>query len=594
MQYDLTIPERKEYFTARGKTVVTACPGSGKTTSIVFKLKTICEEVEIVNRRAGVLCLSFTNKAVEEIKSAFERIHGEVIKYPHEVSTIDSFLTQFIVLPYWYLIPACKTRPIIVNEPELLHRYLWHKYSSKGEEACNIKGYGSIPSIYKPEDISFSEGRYYNGTTEMKDNHQYAKAVVEYRLNHGILTSSDALFIALLILQHHKQIARIISQRFPYIVVDEAQDTSLGQYKLLLELIKAGLRNLEFVGDVNQSIYEWRFARPDILEKLKGHKDWRSIEFVNNRRSVQRIIDFYSKLIPNAKRSNIISVNVKDNQIPIYVYRYDYSNASEIITDFENVCKKNHLNEWVIMTRGRSLGMIISGNNVAPEYWKSTLPLAIIKAYVYFSVNEIKKAVNIMANVWAHLVYSDGDYNKKKVFVDDVINDYKKTTLLVDLFFGMPTLDETFCSWNFKMTGYLKEKLNLQDNPDFEVYKFKRKGPKIDEIATMKLSKFYGSGLLNNQVGRMVQTIHSTKGASTDAVLLFLGKNSNGKAVSLNDFKSSVEMSEKQRLLYVACSRTRQFLAIAVPLSFSEENIKSILNGANFEFKTPGLIEGLF
>lgn len=589
MEYDLTVPERKAYLATRGKTVVTACPGSGKTTSIVFKLRTICNEVEKCNCRAGVLCLSFTNKAVDEIKNAYEKIHGEVIKYPHEVSTIDSFLTQYIVMPYWYLDTDCKSRPTIVNDQELLHKYLWRKYTINGKEkdVCCIGKYGSIPSIYKPEEISYVDGKYYCGTSLLKDNLQYAQSVVEYRKNHGILTSSDALNVALSILNNNTQIADIICRRFPYIIVDEAQDTSANQYRLLFALLKVGLKNIEFVGDVNQSIYEWRFARPDMLEKLKDNKDWNHIEFVNNRRSVQRIIDFYSNLIPAAKRTNVISVDVIDKKIPILVYRYDSSNASAVISDFERICKDNHLNNWLIMTRGRSLGMILSGNREAPEYWKSPIPLAIIKAYLHFFSGEVKKSLIIMSNVWAHLAYSDDDYEKKKLFVEEIINDYEKTSLLVDLFFGMPTLDETYSSWNVMMSKYLKAKLSLKDEPVFEVFKYKKKGPKIDEIANMTLSMFYGTGLTNNQVGRMVQTIHSTKGASTDAVLLFLGDNSKGKAVSLNDFKTSAEMSEKQRMLYVSCSRARQFLAIAVPLSFTEEKIRSIMKGFSFEFKTP-------
>ena len=46
MTYDLGPQERKQYFAARGRTIVTACPGSGKTMSIVNKLKVVFSEVE--------------------------------------------------------------------------------------------------------------------------------------------------------------------------------------------------------------------------------------------------------------------------------------------------------------------------------------------------------------------------------------------------------------------------------------------------------------------------------------------------------------------------------------------------------------------
>ena len=137
MKYDMEPEERKLYFNARGKTIVTACPGSGKTTSIVNKLYTISKEVENESKHSGVLCLSFTNKAVEEIRTAYRNMHNEEIAYPHKVSTIDSFISQEIVLPYWYLYEKCKSAPIIINDPLLLHRkwkitremcysWIWH------------------------------------------------------------------------------------------------------------------------------------------------------------------------------------------------------------------------------------------------------------------------------------------------------------------------------------------------------------------------------------------------------------------------------------------------------------------------------------
>ena len=110
------------------------------------KLYTISKEVENESKHSGVLCLSFTNKAVEEIRTAYRNMHKEEIAYPHEVSTIDSFITQEIVLPYWYLHEKCKSSPIIINDPSLLHNFFWYHYkkNDKLEEACVIRGYGKM------------------------------------------------------------------------------------------------------------------------------------------------------------------------------------------------------------------------------------------------------------------------------------------------------------------------------------------------------------------------------------------------------------------------------------------------------------------
>ena len=90
MEYDIT-PQRQAYLDARGFTILTACPGSGKTTSIVKKLCDImqfCQEQYGVH--TGVACLSFTNKACEELAEKFRDMHNERIHHPHLVSTIYS------------------------------------------------------------------------------------------------------------------------------------------------------------------------------------------------------------------------------------------------------------------------------------------------------------------------------------------------------------------------------------------------------------------------------------------------------------------------------------------------------------------------
>lgn len=65
---------------------------------------------------SGFACLSFTNKACGELMEKYKNMHNETLKYPNLVATIDSFITQNVVLPFWYLCDYCKTKPIIIND----------------------------------------------------------------------------------------------------------------------------------------------------------------------------------------------------------------------------------------------------------------------------------------------------------------------------------------------------------------------------------------------------------------------------------------------------------------------------------------------
>ena len=126
MNYDLT-PERRDYINARGYTLLTACPGSGKTTSSAYKLGELA-----VHSNDNVLCLSFTNNAVNELDEAYNLLYGIKLSYPHKILTIDSFLSQYIVLPFWYLIKGLTKRPSIMDDTHNSPLYEC-SYIDKGE-----------------------------------------------------------------------------------------------------------------------------------------------------------------------------------------------------------------------------------------------------------------------------------------------------------------------------------------------------------------------------------------------------------------------------------------------------------------------------
>ena len=74
-------------------------------------------------------------------------------------------------------------------------------------------------------------------------------------------------------------------------------------------------------------------------------------------------------------------------------------------------------------------------------------------------------------------------------------------------------------------------------------------------------------------------------------MLLFLSDNSRGESISLRDFPSHPinHMSEGQRLIYVACSRAKQFLALAVPSNIGDAEISNTLAGVDVVIKNVNL-----
>ena len=101
----------------------------------------------------------------------------------------------------------------------------------------------------------------------------YCKAVKNWQARgKGLLTVRDSTYVAGWVLKKYLRVAAWIAQRFPVVIVDEAQDTLEAQFVILEAICEAGLESLELVGDPWQGLYEWRDARPDLL--LEKIRDW--------------------------------------------------------------------------------------------------------------------------------------------------------------------------------------------------------------------------------------------------------------------------------------------------------------------------------
>lgn len=589
MRYEIT-EQRKKYLDARGFTILTACPGSGKTTSIVYKLKTLIKECRINNANgSGILCLSFTNKACAEIISKYKEMHGTSIRYPNEIRTIDSFITQHIVFNYWYLIEGL-SRPKIINEEELLRKLYFRYY--KGNECIQNKFYEYKKIIYQyhPEKVEYLGNNLFKIENKIisKDNDilfKYCADVVRYRLTYGILKSSDAILIAIKILKNYPIVAKSLANRFPYIILDEAQDASEFQFYIIECLKNAGVKNIELVGDVNQAIYEWRNAKPEIFQRYTMKKEWNHLNLMENRRSVQRIIDFYSRLKPIGY-PDIVSYGVVDNHIKIEIIRYNEGQEINALNRFKQICDDYELNSRLILVRGNEDLKKITKRKKGIKIWKNKIPYQIIEAKLLFDQNMIKEALDKMGWICANLICGENNFESMKNYVQEKEGTIEFNIMLLKLLKSVPSLSLSFNIWDEKIKQLLKETLKLTKNLDF-AFKQKMSHQKIGNLRNESVGTYFGQ-VKENTV--KVQTIHLAKGTSVDAVLLYLHAKSSVQGISFYDIPDKSgglnKVKEKHRLIYVACSRARQLLAIAVPSSITEEQIRQKLNGLDIHISS--------
>jgi superfamily I DNA/RNA helicase len=591
MEYEVT-PQRQAFINARGYTILTACPGSGKTTSIVKKLLAVsrfCEEQ--YGKHAGFACLSFTNKACDELKQKYKEMHDERLCFPNEVLTIDSFIMQYVILPFWYLCDTCKKKPIVVNEEDVLERVYYYNVKRDGTwqqvAVRDLRPYSRLMHSKKPSLVSREKNSYkWKGKDVTNANEiAYCEAAFTYRIEKGFITSSDALWLACYILEHHQEVARALVNRFPYIIVDEAQDNSELHFEFFKLLKNAGLQNLEFVGDICQSIYGFNNARPELLQAMMAENEWNVLPLSECRRSNQRIIDLYSKL-KSIDVPAITSLGVVDKGIPIVVYKYGDGNVRDIIRDFYQECDDNELTSRIILARGTSKCKELAGvRDVGFKYWKSDDPYLLIDAVFAFEAGEMDYAFRKTRLALSGLLVGE-DPEAKRRFIHEIEHDIAWNARIFGLLNSIPSFALSFNEWSKQTCMLLKDCWGLESAPAF-VPHLRQIGYTMREMADVPVERFYQSKDKGSDYHKSIDTIHAVKGATMDAVLLFLSSDSRGQSISLNDFpRGPIQtMSESQRMIYVACSRATQFLALAVPNTTPDAEIRSALDGIEIEIR---------
>jgi DNA helicase-2/ATP-dependent DNA helicase PcrA len=569
MEYQLN-EERESYLNSRGKVILKACPGSGKTTTVAYKLQMLIEEHKTsYGDYSGIACLSFTNTAKDEIEEKFKLFSSDRIRFPNIVSTIDSFINQYIVLPHYHLLKKEAIRPKILESGFSINDFPLYHLNRYRKNRIPLR------NLYKPSDISINisgqlqhKGRVPNGNArEVQTFIDYANALKTWQFNKGFLTPNDTGYAALQLLTQFPEIGKSLVNRFPTIIIDEGQDTSEIQFAILDKLIENGLDNLEIIGDPYQSLYEWREARPDLFEqRFADGESWTSLKLDKCLRSVQKIVNQYQVL--RIETTALLS-DIEENEVPISVIRYSEGSEIDAMNKYLEISET--YNDKCISVRGKTLLNKLlgrSGNKVLP--WKKNIPYLIMYSKGQLDKGNTKKAINELRKIVPELFIPNAEHGIKRNLINDLRSDNESNSKLFEVLNGIPEYDKSLTEWTNETQEVLQASFNLESAPDFEL----KQGTWRPKHTTAMSILFE----ISEELEKPVTTIHQIKGKTFDSLLLFLSKNSSGQNISINDIESPTDFpDEKKRMIYVAMSRPRHQLVIAVCNNKSEDEIKEIL-----------------
>ena len=278
-----------------GANLLLAVPGSGKTTVLVARLgyMILCKNIAPQN----ILALTYTKAATEDMRARFRSFFGENLANRIEFRTINSIADK--------IIKKYTDRPfeIIDDTKEIVKKILQRTQTSFpteneiNEAITKIAYYKNM--MIRPEKI------------EDEDDAEIFGIYNEFLKQSSLMDYDDQLVYAHTILRKYPRILEYFQDRYQYICVDEAQDTSKLQHEII-RLFAMKYNNIFMVGDEDQSIYGFRAAYPRALTEFRSNYPNASVYYMEtNYRSTKEIVktsaDFIEKNIDRYSKKIVSS-----------------------------------------------------------------------------------------------------------------------------------------------------------------------------------------------------------------------------------------------------------------------------------------------
>ncbi|WP_312421905.1 ATP-dependent helicase [Anaerospora hongkongensis] len=572
---------------------LSACPGSGKTEVVGYK--TAYEIKGWTCKYSGLAVLTFTNNAAGEIKERASKYSNQKANsFPHFIGTLDSWLHGYIFQPFGHSVMNYKgdrgDRSINIIESDsnapFLTNYLITRNNAKPipvQHYC-INADGKVSIVKGAHNFEpLEEERLLNEKEKFASN--------------GFATYEDAEYWAIHLLKK-PDIVKLVSKRFPVIIIDECQDLSPVQLELISMLQAEGTK-FHFVGDLNQAIYEFRKVDPNLIKAHVRDTQMIEMKLTKNYRSIQCIVDICSSIMGtnSIKGRN----NFKEDSCQIWEYAKDDIGKlpdyfQEYITEENLDCDKS-----AILVRGKALLGQFRGTGA--EFQANTAE-KIAKALTLWQnrhahVTYIQDALQLLGESLTHLAF-DGRGNHQNQYCPVCFNHVGwrkilKKVLITSEKIALFNENGTPISWTKWISQQLKPFLESHwtllslEAEGWEKAKAKIISPsgKKDELVSESISIPECS-----KCKIKITTIHSAKGETYEAVMLVSSKTKQSPGGHIDHWFTG-EKNENNRFAYVACSRPRNILILAVPplKQADQEKFKSmgfIYKKLNFNTKYDG------
>lgn len=355
-------PERVQFINKLESGDLLAVPGSGKTTVLRAKLYCMAKELPMKDGR-GILALSHTNVAVDELKKMLQNHCPQLFEYPNFVGTIQEFVDTFLALPYYVqkyghrediidedrYVQVCE-RVMRIRRWESIYidkNFIYAKdyrkirlgYTDDGRKILKFGIEGDEVEI-EPAAKWKKDGNAIEKIAQLKD---FLFKMKENILDFGVLHYDDCYYLGDTNIREHPDIIDILRNRFAYVFVDEAQDMKGFQLNIIDKCFNCDSVVLQRIGDPNQAIFDG-FSMENSWES-------RNPSFLNNSlRLTQEVASVVDHLVldrgddgQGGARFVVNGVRPQEPAIPRYLLLYTQDTIGGLKEKFKDVIRSHHL-----------------------------------------------------------------------------------------------------------------------------------------------------------------------------------------------------------------------------------------------------------
>lgn len=381
---NLNEKQREAVLQTEGPVMAIAGAGSGKTSVLTRRIAYLVFEKKI--HFQNILAITFTNKAAKEMK---ERVHG-ITGLPTRQMWISTFhaMCSKILRDHIELLGYKRSFQIIDDDDVVqLIKSIMKKKN------IDIK-------LFKPKIVKYHVLKMKFDKSHIEDVEAPLNLVVnsvfktyEKNLSDNNLVDFEGLLILTIqLLKENEEIRTFYQNQFKYILVDEFQDTNNVQYELI-KLLVGDNRNLFIVGDEDQSIYAFRGANIENINKFKReYPDYHLVLLEQNYRSTNTILQAANQII-------------KNNSVRVPKNLFSTKGKGAIITQYKGITARDEV-EYIAMKiiklmRGsysyNDFAVLYRANNTSrmfeDVFLQKQVPYRVVGNTSFFKRREIKDFV---------------------------------------------------------------------------------------------------------------------------------------------------------------------------------------------------------